>query len=125
MRNGKRTYHANILKKYEKREPSPPLQPVVENACTGFVRHKEYEEIGIIMLEPKRKEYPRDVTIGEKLTPQQNKEARELLQTFPDTLNQEMLNIRTHIESTRSKQALRRPNRSFKQSHCRHIIATT
>ncbi|GFO34091.1 Gag-Pol polyprotein [Plakobranchus ocellatus] len=87
MRNGKRTYHANILKKYEEREPSPPLQPVVENACTGFVRHKEYEEIGISMLEPKRKEYPRDVTISEKLTPQQNKEARELLQTFADTLS--------------------------------------
>ncbi|GFO42097.1 Pol polyprotein [Plakobranchus ocellatus] len=87
MRNGKRTYHANILKKYEEREPSPPLQPVVENACTGFVRHKEYEEIGIIMLEPKRKEYPKDVTISEKLTPQQNKEARELLQTFADTLS--------------------------------------
>ncbi|GFO36836.1 Pol polyprotein [Plakobranchus ocellatus] len=28
MRNDKRTYHANILKKYEEREPSPPLQPV-------------------------------------------------------------------------------------------------
>ncbi|GFO35988.1 Pol polyprotein [Plakobranchus ocellatus] len=41
IRNGKRTYHANILKKYEEREPSPPLQPVVENACTGFVRHEE------------------------------------------------------------------------------------
>ncbi|GFN95463.1 gypsy retrotransposon integrase-like protein 1 [Plakobranchus ocellatus] len=36
MRNGKRTYHANILKKYEEREPSPPLQAVVENACTGI-----------------------------------------------------------------------------------------
>ncbi|GFN81979.1 Pol polyprotein [Plakobranchus ocellatus] len=87
MRNGKRTYHANILKKYEEREPSPPLQPVVENGCTGFVRHKEYEEIGIIMLEPKRKEYPKDVTISENLTPYQNKEARELLQTFADTLS--------------------------------------
>ncbi|GFO34101.1 retrovirus-related pol polyprotein from transposon 297 [Plakobranchus ocellatus] len=87
MRNGKRTYHANILKKYEEREPSPPLQPVVENACTGFVRHEEYEEIGIIMLEPKRKEYPKDVTISENLTPQQNKEARDLLQTFADTLS--------------------------------------
>ncbi|GFN91181.1 reverse transcriptase [Plakobranchus ocellatus] len=87
MRNGKRTYHANILKKYEEKEPSPPLQPVVENACTGFVRHEEYEEIGIIMLEPERKEYPKDVAISENLTPQQNKEARELLQTFADTLS--------------------------------------
>ncbi|GFN80964.1 polyprotein [Plakobranchus ocellatus] len=87
IRNGKRTYHANILKKYEEREPSLPLQPVVENACTGFVRHEEYEEIGITMLEPKRKEYPKDVTISEHLTPQQNKEARELLQTFADTLS--------------------------------------
>ncbi|GFN82032.1 gypsy retrotransposon integrase-like protein 1 [Plakobranchus ocellatus] len=48
MRNGKRMYHANILKKYDERESSPPLQPVVENACTGFVRHKEYEEIVIV-----------------------------------------------------------------------------
>ncbi|GFO14304.1 Pol polyprotein [Plakobranchus ocellatus] len=39
------------------------------------------------MLEPKRKEYPKDVTISEHLTPQQNKEARELLQTFADTLS--------------------------------------
>ncbi|GFO39762.1 reverse transcriptase [Plakobranchus ocellatus] len=87
MRNGKRTYHANIWKKYEEREPSPPLQPVVENACTGFVRHEEYEEMGIIMLEPKRKEYSKDVTISENLTPQQNKEARDLLQTFAGTLS--------------------------------------
>ncbi|GFO11335.1 reverse transcriptase [Plakobranchus ocellatus] len=87
IRNGKRTYHANILEKYEEREPSSPLQPVVENACTGFVRHEEYEEIGIIMLEPKREEYPKDVTISDNLTPQQNKEARELLQTFADTLS--------------------------------------
>ncbi|GFN83126.1 retrovirus-related pol polyprotein from transposon gypsy [Plakobranchus ocellatus] len=39
------------------------------------------------MLEPKRKEYPKDVTISKNLTPQQNKEARELLQTFADMLS--------------------------------------
>ncbi|GFO46771.1 reverse ribonuclease integrase [Plakobranchus ocellatus] len=39
------------------------------------------------MLEPKRKKYPKDVTICENLTPHQNKEARELLQIFADTLS--------------------------------------
>ncbi|GFS23852.1 transposon Ty3-I Gag-Pol polyprotein [Elysia marginata] len=86
--NKKRTYHANIFKKYEERQPSPSLHPAVENACAGFVKEEEEDtEADVMLLEPKRSEYPGNVAINNELTPQQNAEVRELMNEFADTLS--------------------------------------
>ncbi|KAK3720250.1 hypothetical protein RRG08_007872 [Elysia crispata] len=82
-----KTYHANLLKKFEERQPFPLHDIILPHAAVSFIKDDDVDlEANIEFLRITQKEFPSDVMLDEKLSPNQQNEIRLLLQGFPDTL---------------------------------------
>ena len=84
-----KTYHANLLKKFEERQPIPPHDIILPHAVVSFIKDDDIdlEEANIEFLCITQRELPLDVMLDEKLSPNQQNEIRLLLQGFPDTFS--------------------------------------
>ena len=83
-----KTYHANLLKKFEERQPIPPHDIILPHAAVSFIKDDDVDlEANIEFLRITQKEFPSDVMLDEKLSPNQQNEIRLLLQGFLDTLS--------------------------------------
>ena len=83
-----KTYHANLLKQFEERQPIPPHDIILPHAAVSFIKDDDVDlKANIEFLCITRKEFPSDVMLNEKLSPNQQNEIRLLLQGFPDTLS--------------------------------------
>ena len=83
-----KTYHANLLKKFEERQPLPPHDTILPHAAVSFIKEDNDEsESNIEFLRVSQKEFPSDVRVDDKLSPNQQNEVTDLLQGFSETLN--------------------------------------
>ncbi|GFS21394.1 retrovirus-related Pol polyprotein from transposon opus [Elysia marginata] len=83
-----RTYHANLMKKYEERTPLPPHDILLPHAAVAFIKEDDPDmDTNIEFPQIERKEFPANVTINEKLTPDQQSEARQVVEQFSHTLS--------------------------------------
>ncbi|KAK3771623.1 hypothetical protein RRG08_047880 [Elysia crispata] len=83
-----KTYHANLLMKFEERQPIPPDDIILPHAAVSFIKDDDVDlETSIEFHRITQKEFPLDVMLDEKLSPNQQNEIRLLLQGFPDTLS--------------------------------------
>ena len=83
-----KTYHANLLKKFEERQPLPPHDTILPHAAVSFIKEDNDEsESNIEFLRVSQKEFPSDVRIDDKLSPIQQNEVTDLLQGFSETLS--------------------------------------
>ena len=83
-----KTYHANLLKKFEERQPLPPHDTILPHAAVSFIKEDNDEsESNIEFLRVSQKEFPSDVWVDDKLSPNQQNEVTDLLQGFSETLS--------------------------------------
>ena len=83
-----KTYHANLLKKFEERQPLPPHDTILPHAAVSFIKEDNDEsESNIEFLRVSQKEFPSDVRVDDKLSPNQQNEVTDLLQGFSETLS--------------------------------------
>ena len=83
-----KTYHANLLKKFEERQPLPPHDTILPHSAVSFIKEDNDEsESNIEFLHVSQKEFPSDVWVDDKLSPNQQNEVTDLLQGFSETLS--------------------------------------
>ncbi|GFS21081.1 hypothetical protein ElyMa_003329700 [Elysia marginata] len=67
-----RTYLANLMKKYEERTPLPPHDILLPHAAVAFIEEDDPDMVANkVFPQIERKEFPANVTINDKLTPDQ------------------------------------------------------
>ena len=65
-----KTYHANLLKKFEKRSPIPPHDIILPHAAVSCIKKVDIDsEANIEFLRITQKEFPSDVMMDDKLSP--------------------------------------------------------
>ena len=70
-----KTYHANLLKKFEERQPIPSHDIILPHAAVSFIKDDDVDlKANIEFLRITQKEFPSDVMLYEKLSPNQQKE---------------------------------------------------
>ena len=83
-----KTYHGNLLKQFEDRQPIPPNDITLPHAAVSCIKEDDIDsEANIEFLRITQEEFPSDVMIDDKLSPNQQNEIRLLLQGFHDTLS--------------------------------------
>ena len=82
-------YHANIIKSYTERVPSPPHDIITPFAGVAFIDELNCDdsESKLEFLSVKQKEFPDNAYISEDLSSDKQEEARRLLRQFPKTLS--------------------------------------
>ncbi|KAK3796180.1 hypothetical protein RRG08_020328 [Elysia crispata] len=83
-----KTYYANLLKKFDGRQLIPPHDIILAHAAVSLIKDDDVDlEANIEFLRITQKEFPLDVMLDEKLSPNQQNEKRLLLQGFPYPLS--------------------------------------
>ena len=67
-----KTCYANLLKKFEERQLIPPHDIILPHASVSFIKDDDVDlEVNIEFLRVTQKEFPSDVMLDEKLSPNQ------------------------------------------------------
>ncbi|GFR83684.1 zinc finger protein [Elysia marginata] len=108
-----RTYHANLIKKNEEPTPLPPHDILLPHAAVAFIKEDDPDmDANIEFPQIERKEFPANVMINDKLTPDQQREVRRVVEQFSDTLSDvpgRTSRIKHHIRLTEEKPFQIRP----------------
>ena len=87
--NKLKRYHANLLKKYVERTPTPPHDIISPSACVAYIEEEFCADAGsnLEFRQTVQKEFPCNATINHELSLEQQHQAKEVLEQFPDTLS--------------------------------------
>ena len=90
IKGARRTYHANLLKRYTHREPSNPFDSFGAIAQTAYVEDEgehEDSELTLQFPEVKQSEFPDNVRINPALSAERHKQMQSVLQEYSTTLS--------------------------------------